>query len=307
MTNDQKPKDDENLGSFYVGRRTPPTPERVLPKGGLTVIAVLVFIAVVWYAYPTAEEAHETTDLPVVLAEKAAFKFTPDDPGGMKVPHQDSTVFDPLDKKDAKRVERLLPGTEDPMDKDTALAGGEDTALAETSAQMQKIGIETEKVITAAETVKAEPVKPETAKPVQKPAAVKTETQPKTETVKTEIAKPAEKKAETKPAAKPAPVKAETAKTSTAKPAAQAAASTGNVYIQLGAYRSADGAAIDWKKLQQKHPELLKGLSMRTQRVDLGAKGVFNRLQAGGVSDARAREICDVLKTANSGGCIVVR
>lgn len=303
MTNDQKPKDDENLGSFYVGRRTPPAPERVLPKGGLTVIAILVFIAVVWYAYPTAEEVHETTDLPVVLAEKSAYKFAPDDPGGMKVPHQDSTVFDPLDKKDAKRVERLLPGTEDPMDKDAALTSGADAPAAQATAQMQKVGIGTEKLITAAEAVKAEPVKTETAKPVQKPAAAKVETP----AAKTETAKPADVKTETKPAAKSAPVKTETAKTEMVKPAAQAAASTGNVYIQLGAYRSADGAAIDWKKLQQKHPELLKGLSMRTQRVDLGAKGVFNRLQAGGVSDARAREICDVLKTANSGGCIVVR
>lgn len=279
MNEDQKPQD-ENIGSFYVGRRPPPAPERVLPKGGLSVIALIAFTAIVWYAYPTAEEAQEATDLPVVLAEKTAYKFAPDDPGGMKVPHQDSTVFDPLDKKDSKRVERLLPGTEEPVDKDTALKSG-DTKPADTTAQMKKIGIETEKVITAAP---AEATA-ETLKPVQKPAA-------KTAAADTETKKPAP--------AEPA------------KPAVQASApaappSGGVVYIQLGSYRNTEGAATDWKKLQQKHPDLLKGLDMRTQRVDLGDRGVFNRLQAGKVSEARAKEICDVLKSANPGGCMVVR
>ena len=281
MTNDEQKPKDENIGSFYIGRRPPPSPERVLPKGGLSVIAIVAFIAIVWYAYPTAEDAQDATDLPVVLAAKESYKFTPDDPGGMKVPHQDSTVFDPLDKKDASRVEKLLPGTEEPVNKDEVLK-------AETQEQPRTAG--TEKLVTApvAETPKAD-VKAEAVKPVTAAAAEK----PKVET-----------KTETKTEAKPVAVKTETA---AAKPAAQASAATGgNVYIQLGSYRSTDGAATDWKKLKQKHPELLKGLDMRTQRVDLGEKGVFNRLQAGKVSEARAKEICDALK-ADAGNCIVVR
>lgn len=281
MNESQKPQD-ENIGSFYIGRRPPPAPERVLPKGGLSVLALLAFAAIVWYAYPTAEEAQEATDLPVVLAEKAAYKFAPDDPGGMKVPHQDSTVFDPLDKKDTKRVERLLPGTEEPIDKDAVLAV-EAPKPAAPSAQMQKVGIATEKVIAPVQAA----AQPELQKPVQKPASVKT--------VETAAPKPAASEL--------------------SKPAVQAAAATasapvsavGAVYIQLGSYRNTEGAATDWKKLQQKHPDLLKGLDMRTQRVDLGNKGVFNRLQAGKVSETRAKEICDVLKSANPGGCMVVR
>lgn len=285
MSEEQKPQD-ENLGSFYVGRRPPPPPERVLPKGGLSVLALIAFAAIIWYAYPTSEEAQEAADVPVVLAEKSAYKFTPDDPGGMKVPHQDSTVFDPLDNKDKQRVERLLPGTEEPVNKDEVIKTAEDKpAGANTS--LKKVGIATEKVIApekapAKETASKEAsVKTEADKPVQKPAAVKT--------------------AETAPAAS-APA---------AKPTEQAAkpvvAAGGTVYIQLGSYRNTEGAATDWKKLQQKHPDLLKGLDMRTQRIDLGAKGVFNRLQAGKVSEARAKEICEVLKSSNPGGCMVVR
>lgn len=285
---DQKPKD-ENIGSFYIGRRPPPSPERVLPKGGLSVIALIAFAAIVWYAYPTAEEAQDAADVPVVLAEKSAYKFTPDDPGGMKVPHQDSTVFDPLDKKDASRVEKLLPGTEEPVNKDEVLK-------AETQEQPRTAG--TEKLASAkveepaqVEAKPAEAVKPAETPKAEEKAEAKTEAKAET--------KKAEAKTEAKPAAK--------TETAAAKPAAQAAAPAGgNVYIQLGAYRSADGAATDWKKLKQKHPELLKGLDMRTQRVDLGEKGVFNRLQAGKVSEARAKEICDALK-ADANSCIVVR
>lgn len=285
---DQKPKD-ENIGSFYIGRRPPPSPERVLPKGGLSVIALIAFAAIVWYAYPTAEEAQDAADVPVVLAEKSAYKFTPDDPGGMKVPHQDSTVFDPLDKKDASRVEKLLPGTEEPVNKDEVLK-------AETQEQPRTAGTEKLASTKVEEPAKIEAKPAEAVKPAETPKAeekAEAKTEAKVETKKTEV------KTEAKPAAK-----TETAAT---KPAAQAAAPAGgNVYIQLGSYRSTDGAATDWKKLKQKHPELLKGLDMRTQRVDLGDKGVFNRLQAGKVSEARAKEICDALK-ADANNCIVVR
>lgn len=296
MNMDQKPQDDKNLGSFYIGRRPPPAPERVLPKGGLSVVALLAFAAVVWYAYPTSEEVQDAADVPVVMADKAAYKFTPDDPGGMKVPHQDSTVFDPLDKKEASRVEKLLPSTEEPINKDDVLKPEVVAAVpAETpaGAEAPASADNAEKLVSAAPAAK--PVdKTEAETPVSKePAAKAAPVAAVVEDVKTAAVEPAKK-----------------VESVATKPAAQAAASLatgGNVYIQLGSYRNTEGAAIDWKKLQQKHPELLKGLDMRTQRVDLGAKGVFNRLQAGAVSEARAKEICAVLKTASSGGCMVVR
>lgn len=285
MTNNEPKKSDENIGSFYIGRRPPAAPERVLPKGGLTVVALVAFVAIIWYAYPQGEEKYEGLDVPVVVADKAAYKFTPDDPGGMVVRHQDSTVFDPLEKKTAKTVERLLPATEEPIDKDAALKSNKPATQADAKSDlkldMQKLDAGTEKFVSKTEAPDVAVVKP-VAKPVEKTVAAK-----------------AVEKA-------PTPETAE-AKTPAPTTSKQTAAATGNVYIQLGSYRSTDGAAVDWKKLKQKHPQLLSGLDMRTQRVDLGEKGVFNRLQAGKVSEARAKEICEVLKSANSGGCIVVR
>lgn len=286
--NQQQNQNDENIGSFYIGRRPPETPERVLPKGGLTIVALLAFASIIWYAYPEGEEKYANMDVPVVVAQKDAYKFTPDDPGGMEVRHQDSTVFDPLEKKTTKTVEKLMPTPEEPVDKAEVLK-------ADAAAQLEpKLDMQIEKLDTGAEKIvaKTEEVKTEAVAAVTKPVA-------KPVVEKTAEVKAAEVKAvEAKPAAE---------KPATLAAAAQAETSGKTVYIQLGSYRNTAGASEDWSRLKKKHPSLLGSLEMRTQRVDLGSKGVFNRLQAGKVSEAKAKEICETLKSSNPGGCIVVR
>jgi hypothetical protein len=81
---------------------------------------------------------------------------------------------------------------------------------------------------------------------------------------------------------------------------------TGGVYIQLGAYRDLAGAKADWAQLQKKHSEL-KGLSMHTEVVKIAGKGPLTRLQAGKVAEARAKEICSLMKARGNNGCMVVR
>lgn len=273
---------DENIGSFYIGRRPPETPERVLPKGGLTIVALLAFASIIWYAYPEGEEKYANMDVPVVVAQKDAYKFTPDDPGGMEVRHQDSTVFDPLEKKSTKTVEKLMPTPEEPVNKAEVLKAEAATKLE------PKLDMQIEKLDTGAEKIiaKTEAVKTQTTEAVTKPVA-------KPVVEKTAVAKPVEEKPAEKPATLAAAAKAET--------------NGKTVYIQLGSYRNTAGASEDWNRLKKKHPALLGSLEMRTQRVDLGSKGVFNRLQAGKVSEAKAKEICETLKSSNPGGCIVVR
>jgi len=84
-------------------------------------------------------------------------------------------------------------------------------------------------------------------------------------------------------------------------------ASSGNIYIQLGSYRNSKAVKKDWERLRKKHPKFLGSLSLKTERIDIPGKGVFYRLQVGKLTMARAVEICTVLKTSNSGGCILVR
>lgn len=75
--------------------------------------------------------------------------------------------------------------------------------------------------------------------------------------------------------------------------------------MQVAAVDAEGKAAAEWGRLQRKFPELA-GLSMRTVRADLGAKGIFYRIQGGPVDEARAKQICAAL-AAQGAGCVLVR
>ena len=86
-----------------------------------------------------------------------------------------------------------------------------------------------------------------------------------------------------------------------------AVAKKDGIYIQLGSYRDLKAAKADWAKLQKKYPQSIGKMSMHTERADLGAKGVFHRLQAKAGTEARAKQICTVLKSSGDPDCMVVR
>ncbi len=76
--------------------------------------------------------------------------------------------------------------------------------------------------------------------------------------------------------------------------------------IQLGSLDSATAAAAEWRRLRRRHRDLLEALRHRVQRADLGAKGVFYRLQAGPLADAgRAKGLCETLARRNV-RCLVI-
>jgi SPOR domain len=290
-------------------------PRRVLPRGLLTIVTLLSFAAIIWYAYPTGQEKYAGKDIPLITADKTAYKFKPEDPGGMEVPHQDSTVFAPLEKGGDKAVEKLRPAPEEPLDKDTALAQPmkkppidtqpKDMTLSTIQEIPEKVGAP-EKVETLVSPPKPE-VKAEAVKPQAKPDTKKPEAKP---VVKAE-AKPVAPKPEVKAEVKPSIVAVEAQPLPPLAPAtpvekANVPPATGGVYIQLGAYRDLAGAKADWTLLQKKHSEL-KGLSMHTEVVKIAGKGPLTRLQAGKVAEARAKEICSLMKARGNNGCMVVR
>lgn len=282
QNNRNNDKDEETIGSFYMGRMRPPPPppERSMPKGVLTVIALLLFAAIIWYAYPEGQEQYEGVDVPVIQADAAVYKSKPDDPGGMEVRHQDSTIFDPLERKGAEAVERLLPTTEEPVDKEVAVLS-KDAPQLNLDTQMQEVTKGTEKLVFA-----------------DKPAEKKAEELAKAE--KPADKKPVEKKTDEK---KPADKKTAEKK---AEPVGTPAVAGASTYIRLGSYKNKAGASEDWVKFRRQYPQYLNGLDMRVVPVDLGAKGTFHRLEAGKLTAVRAKEICAALVKA-SGGCIVVK
>lgn len=89
-------------------------------------------------------------------------------------------------------------------------------------------------------------------------------------------------------------------------PAAPAAA-PGGFLVQLASLRDETAARTAWDRIKRQHAALLGGLSPDIDRVDLGAKGIWYRVRAGGLADAEAaRRLCDQLK-AGKQSCLVVR
>jgi cell division protein FtsN len=111
------------------------------------------------------------------------------------------------------------------------------------------------------------------------------------------------------PPSKPAPqaTQPSPAPTAAAKPAAPAAKlESGKYAVQLGAFRSGTGAADKrWVRLRKQYPKLLAGLSSKVVPKKT-ASGTLYRLQAVGMTEARARKVCKDLK-AKSQPCVVVR
>ena len=149
-------------------------------------------------------------------------------------------------------------------------------------------------------------VKPvETAEPHESPDVAKTA--PRAPVKPDAKVEKAEKKAEKK-TEKPAEKTVAPKKVVKAAPApVKAAASTGGLHIQLGAFRSEAEAKKEWKKLQGKFKTSLSPLSMVVQKVELPDKGTMYRLQAGPLkSRDDGRTLCKRLVDAGQ-GCFVVK
>ena len=77
--------------------------------------------------------------------------------------------------------------------------------------------------------------------------------------------------------------------------------------VQLGAYRSEEGARAGWDTVAIRHGDLLGGFDSDIQRADLGARGVFYRLRAGPLfSREEGDRLCQQLK-ARGVGCLVLK
>jgi cell division protein FtsN len=110
------------------------------------------------------------------------------------------------------------------------------------------------------------------------------------------------------PASKPVPAPTKAAAMPAkpaAAPAAKAKVAAGSYAIQLGAFKSGAGTAHKrWARLQKEYPALLSGLSSKVLSKKTSSGNLY-RLQATGLTEKHAREVCSVLKT-KSQACVVV-
>jgi hypothetical protein len=88
-------------------------------------------------------------------------------------------------------------------------------------------------------------------------------------------------------------------------PATPAVATSGAYRIQLGAFTGGDKQAMnEWRRLQGEYPQLLGGLTPSV-KLATTTSGHLYRLQAGVLTEERARAACAALKSQNQ-ACVVV-
>lgn len=243
-----------------------------------TVSGIALAAVVGWFVLSPRYAGDNSTDIPVVRRPQTAVKVQPAEPGGMEILNQDKSVYDIIEKKDtsAPVVENLLPPPEEPQ-LPTVSAAAEPAPVVQ----------QAEEIIQVAE-VKIAPA-PE---PRQAPA----ETAQKEEVTIAQAAAQTPAKVET-PAPAPAP-KAEV------KAEVKTVAVSGPWQVQL--ISSPNRKAVDsaWNNLIKKYP-VLNGQPREIETADLGAKGTFYRLKAGGFAErAGADRLCNDIK-ALGGTCIV--
>jgi hypothetical protein len=78
-------------------------------------------------------------------------------------------------------------------------------------------------------------------------------------------------------------------------------------YIQLASLRSEADARAAYGRIRDQFPSLVSGLDVVFPKVDLGARGVFTRIQIGPLSHAEAKKRCaDYTSSPRGGTCLVV-
>ncbi len=261
---------------------------RMLFRGVLVAGSFAIFAAIVWYAYQQGHQRGVDSTPPIIKADVNPNRVRPAAPGGMEVPHQDKMIYDRVSPEDeAPRVERLMPRPEAPVTRKPP----EPPPVFPETGGLTDIPM---------------PVMPDSEPPQlllpedpRAPQPLTTARQQQT------IAPP--------PIVAPPPVAAPPAAPSATAPPPVASAtptpsSAAGLYkIQLGAFRSEKAAEMEWLRLQGRNTDILGKLNLTVQKVDLGAKGLFFRVQAGTyATEAAARSMCAEL-TRRKTPCLVVR
>ncbi len=307
---------------------TDDTPRVAMPQFKLRYVAgILVALVIAYSLWSLTGEAVKKTFsskvayVPTIKAEPISYRKRPDDPGGMDIPYQDSTIF----KSDADdgKIENLFDITEDtqsraaPNNNDTASSFPPTpkpieniVASSPNAIPLDKIDEEEKKQAVLSRLPKQTHNIPEPEHTKQATAKTPAKQEPaKQENVAT-APKPniviGDKIVTSKPETKPDVLK----KAASTEPAAGSQAARAiqeGYYIQLSSVRDKSRASAEWASLRKKYSPLFNTSDFRVQTIDLAAKGTFHRLQAGPFTKEKAYSVCKSVKNmAGNGGCFVV-
>ena len=209
-------------------------------------------------------------DVPLIRAAKGPIKVRPADPGGREVPNRNLDVYKEFDTARLKRLpgspseDLLVPGKpRAPAKQDSVPKGPVCHRVPSLLADTDRYRLAALKLATAGPAVSRQANIRKTAE--RRPNRI--------------VPKAAKTAGSGEPVGKP-----------------RKAAKPGSFRIQLGAFRTRAKAANLGRGLQRRHRNLLGGLNMVVERVDLGTKGIFYRLRAGPIANRKtARRLCQSL------------
>lgn len=288
-------------------------PRKPWIKGVIAAVVLAVFGTGTWYAYSIGMRTGSEGAAPLIRADQRPSKVKPDDPGGMAVPHQDKTIFDRVKPTDEhKKVEQLLPPPEEPVARpkkpqQQAAAPTPAPAAPTTPSAAPAAPPTPAPTVTPAPTPAPEAKAPAADAKTPPPAETKAAPPPEPPTA-AQLAAPPPLATTPTPAPQAAPKPAEAPKAVTPPAPAAAAPAKGGAYkVQIASVPSQEQAEKEWSKAKAANSDLLGGLTMSIQKADLGAKGIYYRVQAGPLADdTAAKALCASLQPRKI-GCLVVR
>lgn len=263
-------------------------------------------------------------DVPIIKAEATAYKERPEEPGGLQIDHQNSSVMTILEKLDPadETIDRLLLPEAEPELPPVRLA--ENAAGQETkppasppaesknqdgqSAPADKMAVK--KAADDEAPAKDTPAKDTPAKdrPAAKSGAVSAAGQ---EEAKAGDAQPdANQPAVTAaPAPRPAIPKQAARSPDKARIITKPVVTDPNkpqMMVQLAAFRKQEKAEQAAAILGRDHKDRLNGSELGVMQIDAGSSGIFWRVITPALAPQDARKICDRLKRAGQ-DCILRR
>ncbi|MGE3624181.1 MAG: SPOR domain-containing protein [Bdellovibrionales bacterium] len=301
MTHSPPPDNDEELFPQQPVR-SEFTQVRVYRTRRVATIAVLAaLIAAGGYAFYAFTRA--PGEVPTIAAE-GPYKQRPEQPGGIDIPNQDVLAYRQIENggtPQSPQAEHLLPPPEMPQTQPAPQpeATGGDTVQpsAETAGSLEPPPPAQVPTTVSPEkkTAEATPAPSPSALPPVEPA---------------EAPKSLEEPAPAAPvAAAPQPPPAPTAvKEITKEPSRTAAPAGGrkNSRVQLASYPDAGTAKKQSAAMQTKYSATLGSAKLHVMKADLGARGIYYRVQSSPISTSEAQDICSRLKKQKA-GCIVVK
>lgn len=260
-------------------------------------------------------------DVPIIKADASAYKERPDEPGGLQIDHQNSSVMTILEKLDPadETVDRLQLPEAEPELPPVRLAENEaapEKSAANPPADGQKkdskpaIADKPAAARAGGNGTAAKNTQTAAAAPSDQPEAGR-EALSAAAAAKAEEKQPAKKQpAETAaPAPRPAVPKGAASAKDKARIIAKPVITDPNkpqMMVQLAAFREQDKAEQAAAILGRDHKDRLAGAELGVMQIDAGSTGIFWRVITPALAPDAARQICDRLKRAGQ-DCILRR